>query len=60
MVPRDLAVVLLGAWAPPGTSPLGSGLPFCQPEGPFGLAWGLLAGLRGLPAMGAFYCLGAG
>ena len=22
--------------------------------------WGLMAGLRGLPAMGAYYCLGAG
>ena len=40
----------------------GSGSPSLSvsPAGPFSFAWGLMAGLRGLPAMRAFYCLGAG
>ena len=50
----------LGARAPPSHEPLRLGAFFHQPRGPFGLVWGLMAGLRGLPAMGAFHCLGAG
>ena len=45
-MPQDLAV-FLGLW------------PECSVQRSFGLAWGLMAGLRGLPVMGTVFGLGA-
>ena len=62
-----LQLPCLGIWqfflrgsGSPSHEPLRLGAFFHQPRCPFSLVWGLMAGLRGLPAMGAFHCLGAG